>query len=459
MQKKIITILGIIGLQTCGLAQISMDTVYTKTYGNSSYHTEGNSLVELPNDQLLLSTNYQGGESYCDHRPKLYRADGQGNLIWSATGTPGSGRIIPTIDGNFANIREMHTTANCGLDTVMINKFDLNGEVIWTKKFHFGEIYNKATDIIQTADSGFAVSCYYSIDNGWTYNSAVIKLDQNGNTQWTKQYGTVVKQHEIYSIVQNSTGQYGILCFDNQGAQYTLMKLDGSGDTLWTRSFLPPSGMSGYCDLALLPNDQFLILCNGLGGDAVLARINEDGTTDYYREYTPGEEIGTATLGRIMYLPDQNVYLIATNKLFLTDLSGEILWSSDLNYFGIEDVIQLSNDDIVAIGSEYSGTTAKIRLVRFSISGSNPLSVNEPDHTEFTLSPNPFSDKATLVLKNYSGEPCTMNIYTSDGQLVYSKDNITSDNILIERGELTNGIYFFRLQASDKVVTGRLIIE
>lgn len=448
-------------LHTIGFAQVSMDTIYTKTYGNPVTHTWGYSVLELPNDSLLLSTSYQGDESYCDTRPKLYIADNQGDTVWSVNGVPGSGLIVRTADGYFANAQEIHTTSNCGLDTIMINKFDANGDILWAKKHHFGLVYNKATDFIETADSGFAISCYYAINSfGSFYNAAVIKLDKNGNTQWIKHYGTLTEQHEAMSIVQTSTGEYGILCFDGQGAQYTLMKLDQSGDTLWTRAFTPPSGLSGYCDLTLLPTNQFLIVCNGWGGDALLAKIDQNGVIDHYREYVANEGIGNGVMGKVMYLPNQNVYLIATNQLYLTDLSGEIIWSGNLNTFFIEDFIQLSNNDIVVIGAEYTGSTAKIRLLRYGISGVWGLP-EQTDDSDVTIFPNPCKTEVSISIPSDSKKGYLIELTDLLGKSILQRSCIGESLFTIPLSGHSSGVYLLSVtdQETNLKQTRQLIIE
>lgn len=445
-----------------GLTQVSMDTIYTKTYGNSFFGTWGYSVLELPNDSLLLSTGYQGDESYCDMRPKLYKADSQGDTVWSFYGVPGSGPIIRTADGHFANIQEIHTPSNCGLDTIMVNKFDVNGNTFWSKKYHFGEVYNKATDIIETLDSGFAISCYYAINPfGSFYHSAVIKLDKYGNTQWIKHFGTQTTMHEAKSIVQTNSGEYGIICFDGQDTQYTLMKLNQLGDTLWTRTFAPPSGLSGYCDLTLLPTNQFLIVCNGFDGDALLAKIDQNGVIDHYRLYTPNEGIGNGVMGKVMYLPNQHVYLIATNQLYLTDISGDIIWSGDLSTFSIEDVIQLSNDDIFVIGSSYIGETSKIRLLRYSISGVSDLAIEQLKEIDFVLFPNPCKKEVSISIQSDPNKEYLIELTDLLGKSILQSTGIGGNALTIPLLSQSPGIYLFSVidPETNLKQTRQLIIE
>lgn len=74
--------------------------------------------------------------------------------------------------------------------------------------------------------------------------------------------------------------------------------------------------------------------------------------------------------------------------------------------------------------------------------------------------PNPFSEFTTLKFENSKNEKHNLAVYNSLGQIQLSINNITSDRIKIEKTNLKNGLYFFKLWTDSKVVsTGKLIIE
>jgi len=74
--------------------------------------------------------------------------------------------------------------------------------------------------------------------------------------------------------------------------------------------------------------------------------------------------------------------------------------------------------------------------------------------------PNPFSDFTIMEFENTRKEKSILTIYNTIGQLVRQIDNISNGQIRIERGNLTNGLYFFQLRTDSEIVGNKkLIIE
>ena len=81
------------------------------------------------------------------------------------------------------------------------------------------------------------------------------------------------------------------------------------------------------------------------------------------------------------------------------------------------------------------------------------------NNNTFIVSPNPFISSTTLsmniVLKN-----ANLIIYDILGKEIKRRDNISGQEIFIDRDNLGNGIYFYRLEENNKIVsTGKLIAE
>ena len=77
-----------------------------------------------------------------------------------------------------------------------------------------------------------------------------------------------------------------------------------------------------------------------------------------------------------------------------------------------------------------------------------------------TIYPNPTSDQSTLHFDNTKKEICTLTLYNQCGQIMRTINNITSDQVVIQKNDLTNGLYYFVLRTSDRViVTGKLAVD
>jgi len=81
-------------------------------------------------------------------------------------------------------------------------------------------------------------------------------------------------------------------------------------------------------------------------------------------------------------------------------------------------------------------------------------------NNSFKIYPNPFKQYTILEFENQKDEKYKLSIYNSFGQLIFSKDNIVTGKIKIERNEMTAGMYFFQLQKDRQIITtGKFIVE
>lgn len=74
--------------------------------------------------------------------------------------------------------------------------------------------------------------------------------------------------------------------------------------------------------------------------------------------------------------------------------------------------------------------------------------------------PNPFSEQSTITFDNNYNLKYSLSLYDSQGRLVRTITDITTDNVEIERKYLTSGLYFFELRSDRQIfATGKLTIE
>lgn len=90
-----------------------------------------------------------------------------------------------------------------------------------------------------------------------------------------------------------------------------------------------------------------------------------------------------------------------------------------------------------------------------------PLEINSSDFYSSTLLyPNPTNQFATLEFNNPTKQNCTFTLYDLRGQILRTMKNITKEKIEIERQNLVNGLYFFKLYTDRQIIaTGKLTIE
>ena len=76
------------------------------------------------------------------------------------------------------------------------------------------------------------------------------------------------------------------------------------------------------------------------------------------------------------------------------------------------------------------------------------------------LYPNPFTYFTTIYIKNGNLQKASLSIYSVDGKEINRIDNINGNQIIIDRKNLSAGMYFYRLINSGQVISaGKLIAE
>ncbi len=87
--------------------------------------------------------------------------------------------------------------------------------------------------------------------------------------------------------------------------------------------------------------------------------------------------------------------------------------------------------------------------------------IEMPDYlTEIKVMPNPFDKETLLAFPESTGKQVSLNVYTTIGQKVSVSYQQTSEGVLLNRGTLEAGMYFFELRDGAIVLgNGKLMIE
>jgi hypothetical protein len=212
--------------------------------------TWGNSLIQTSDGGYAIagethSFGAGSGDVY------LVKLDAKGNLQWTKTiggeNDEWGNSLIQTSDGGYAIAGETHSFG-AGSEDVYLVKLDANGNLQWTKTI--GEPESEiGYSLIQTSDGGYAIAGATNSFGAGGKDVYVVKLDANGNLQWTRTIGG--PEGEIgYSLIQTSDGGYAIAGATNSfgagGKDVYVVKLDANGNLQWTRTIGGPKDDEGY---------------------------------------------------------------------------------------------------------------------------------------------------------------------------------------------------------------------
>jgi len=131
-----------------------------------------------------------------------------------------------------------------GSSDAWLIKTDGSGNLTWSNTFG-GSAYDDAYSVKQTTDGGYIIAGRtYSYDAGGG-DAWLIKTDGSGNQLWSKTFGGSYIDY-AYSVNQTTDGGYIIagytLSYGAGGSDVWLIKTDDSGNQLWSKTF----GGSGY---------------------------------------------------------------------------------------------------------------------------------------------------------------------------------------------------------------------
>jgi hypothetical protein len=164
-----------------------------------------------------------------------------GDTLWTrAYGGSGSqyGRSIQqTSDGGYI----IAGRTKYGEDSydVFLLKTDFSGDALWTRTYG-GSDWDEAYSVQQTSDGGYIVAGLTESFGAGLSDVYLLKIDSSGDTLWTRTYGG--SDYEVgYSVQQTSDGGYIIAGLtESFGAGLSdvyLVRTDSSGDTLWTCAY------------------------------------------------------------------------------------------------------------------------------------------------------------------------------------------------------------------------------
>jgi len=219
------------------------DVIWSITYGNSvnDERAHWDRGVQQTSDGGYIVVGETNTHS-SDSDALILKLDSDGNIIWSVsyggTQRDTARSVQETLDGGYI-VAGWTNSYGAGDYDVWILKLDLNGNLNWSKTFgDSGD--DKAISIIQTQDGGYAVAGWTSSYGSGGVDVWVLKLDANGNRLWDKTFGGSAND-DGRAIIQESSGNYIIAgrtsSYGAGNIDVWILKLDVNGNKIWDKTF------------------------------------------------------------------------------------------------------------------------------------------------------------------------------------------------------------------------------
>ena len=338
----------------------------------------------------------------------MLKRDSEGNRLWAQSYTSfGTMTMSNTSDGNII----LGGVVN---SNIALRKIDNNGNTLWTKSCEFGN-FSRANSIMETTEGDYIIT---GIASGNGYDIIVMKTDSAGDSLWSRTFDGFGEHDEGNCIIETNDGNLlvgGVIGAPAPVYGYGFLSyLYPNGDTLWKKN-IPATIFSPF--LSLYDDITALTAYGGCYGEAKMIKIDYNGNINYEKLIYGYRPIGDKSFQKIeggyifLSRPGSYDFRIALTK---TDNNG--------NFLSIDD---------------------------------NPQFVNEI----INAYPNPFYSSIDIqYILPYQIRNFTITIYNIKGELVnqikLSKDNLLSgnktwDGKTFDGKEVSNGIYFLKLEGDN----------
>jgi hypothetical protein len=418
-------------------------------------------------------------------------------IMLSSTGRPVGARNLP-MGNRMDAITDMYQLPNdsgfvaCGLaDTLgdltfngFVMRTDLTGQQQWAHRFGtFGD--ERPSSIIPSADGGYLIAGTYTPLGGAQPDKVLlVKVNGEGTFQWSRTYGGAGLDQgarirpagdDTYFIV-GTTNSYGHGNFD-----IYLLKVNASGDTLWTRCYGGPNAEMGM-DLMVLGDGGLLISGStesfGHGGsDLYLVRTNSAGDTLWTSAIggendedggmlAAGPEGSFVLAGRSYSYGDQFGDLCLVG----VDATGNELWHRTYggdSYEWTDALARTADQGYIMVGNtlSFGAESNDIYVVK-----TGPHTTVDADvrtgilPSNFTLSayPNPFNPVTTLAYSLPAASRVTVTVFDVNGREVrVLEDGIRTAGEHVTQFDglgLSSGVYFGQIVAGEYSRTQKLVL-
>lgn len=451
------------------------DTLWTKVYGDNN--DEAGHSVQQTSDGGFFIVGSKCFNSIDTSFVYLLKTDCNGDTIW--TNLFSCDRFMygqsgeETSDGGFIAVGGAGGNfTGTSTDGIYLIKTDENGDSLWTRNYP-GNVYYSGNEVHQTTDGGYIIVGYTQLTGYGREDVLLIKTDSEGDTLWTRTYGTINMDHGS-SVQQTTDG--GFIVSGRANSQYGgslpevyLVKTDSNGNVLWTQQYEYFSGAIGLCvrqttDGGYIITGHTYTSPADLPPEMLLIKTDANGDTLWTRLFGEDYEATGYCVEETFdggYIIGGNIYPSIHNPsdilLIKVDTNGDSLWGKIIGGDGgdwTRSIQQTQDGGFIITGGtgSYGPSNQNIWLVRLDAEGTFVDEINYSSPCSFSLHPpcpNPFNPTTALTYSLPEAGNVNLTVYDVLGKEVAVLENVYKSagtyNIEFDGSELSSGIYFARL--------------
>lgn len=458
---------------------------FFKMYSGSGYD-RGEGIVQLEDSSYVVTgSSSSWGES---SQAFLLKIDTVGNYLWSQSyggaESEAGKRVLYNADLGFYIAGFSNSFGSGDFDAYLV-KTDLNGNKLWEKTYGKPSNWERINDAIWTKDSTILMVGEVQATNGAASDILIIHADKNGDTLWTKTFGSIGEDRANSIIsVQDSLFMIGGEMFipDSNLVKGFILKMNAEGTIIWEDTVSDLAGKYGVTDLSLGVNVIYVIgfrEVNPENFDDYAGKFDINGTLIF--QYTKQDlvQIESNYFSEVLFLPSQNKIAIAYRTfnpgfegqdydIVIANFDGfDLGWLDQfrtINNEGLDENSQLlaTNDGTyVTVGTNSStglfentnNGGSHIYVMKVGANNVFPITYNINTLNQLVeieslgstiqakIAPNPFNEELTISLS--SDIPIQGIIYNALLEEVLQFDIFGETTI--ETSNLSPGAYFVKL--------------
>lgn len=365
---------------------------------------------------------------------------------------------------------------NKGAYDIFISKLDSNGNIIWARGFG-GNSYDRLEDLAPDKFGNIYISGVFNSDTIEFDNFTIIhqgqndiyyaKLDNSGNVLWAKNVGNTSFNINGNIALSSSNEVYISGCFRGQflmldsillmGSSYQdgfIAELDTNGMTIWAKTI--GYGCSyNYLEDFTIDEVGDIYLTGEFSGKYISFGLETILNTD-----VTGIRSDIYSLKLIDYPYPQIPQITQIDDTLISDLAHKYQWYFEKNY-----ILQAVNQRYIV------NNTGNYFVEITDTNGCSACSdelyvlvtrIEEkyfPDGNAYIF-PNPFKNSALLKIDRVHEQPYDLKIFSFDGKLIRNYSQIYSNEVMIKKGNLQPGLYYYWLSNKHGTIqTSKILIQ
>ena len=355
-------------------------------------------------------------------------------------------------------------------------KIDSLGNIIWGYKYNPGFVATaNSCDLAKNGD--------YLIGLTWSAPPTAMgfmRLDPDGNLKWFKKVNSL--NTEIHYTIDEDTKGNILAVGTTKGfsadSSYEgfVLKLDSMGNEIWARTMNMGVPNYGFTIQSTAGGHLIGSVVNyptGVRDQWMISKFSEQGDWSWSTEFGNynNSSVSDDRIFEMLICDKNDVYMVGTMysdgmSLVKSDTLAAVFCNNTIKTPTITPVSFTYND----LTSSVVRSTVSLSLVPFEL-GIRSFSVNDTilcngdegikdllQIEKIKVYPNPCND-VFLIIIDKPEDNASIIVRNISGQIIYKRNQISSDHLNIDASSWSKGMYFLELRSKDKNIFRKIILQ